>query len=48
MRDALRKANRHVELLVIDGGDHRFKSEQSKQAWSAATKFFSMYLGARE
>jgi dipeptidyl aminopeptidase/acylaminoacyl peptidase len=48
MRDALRKVNRHVELLVIDGGNHRFKSEQSNQAWSAATKFFSMYLGARE
>ncbi|MGE5820661.1 MAG: alpha/beta hydrolase family protein [Deltaproteobacteria bacterium] len=48
MRDALRKVNRHVELLVIDGGNHRFKSEQSNQAWFAATKFFSMYLGARE
>ena len=46
MRDALQKANRHVELLIIGGGNHRFKGEQSKQAWSAATKFFSMYLGA--
>jgi dienelactone hydrolase len=45
MQEALRKANRHVELLVIGGGDHGFKGEQSKQAWSAATKFFSMYLG---
>jgi dipeptidyl aminopeptidase/acylaminoacyl peptidase len=48
MRDALRKANRHGELLIIGGGDHGFKGEQSKQAWSAATKFFSIYLGARE
>jgi len=48
MQEALRKANRHVELLIIGGGDHGFKGEQSKQAWSAATTFFSMYLRTRE
>ena len=46
MRDALEKANRHVELLIIGGADHGFKAEQSRQAQSAATKFFSTYLGA--
>ena len=48
MRDALQKANRHVELLIIGGGNHRFKAEQSRQAWSAATKFFGMILGTPE
>ncbi|HEY6366506.1 MAG TPA: dienelactone hydrolase family protein [Candidatus Binatia bacterium] len=48
MREALRKANRHVELLIIAGGDHGFKGEQGEQAWSAAAKFFSMHLGSRE
>ena len=32
-------------LLIIGGGDHGFRGEQSKQAWSAATKFFRVYLG---
>jgi dipeptidyl aminopeptidase/acylaminoacyl peptidase len=48
MQEALQKANRHVELLVIGGGDHGFKGEQGEQAWSAATKFFNMHLGSRE
>jgi dipeptidyl aminopeptidase/acylaminoacyl peptidase len=48
MREALRKANRHVELLIIAAGDHGFTDEQSEQAWSAATKFFNMHLGSRE
>jgi dipeptidyl aminopeptidase/acylaminoacyl peptidase len=48
MQEALRKANRHVELLVIGGGDHGFKGEQDEQAWSAATKFFTMHLKPRE
>jgi dipeptidyl aminopeptidase/acylaminoacyl peptidase len=48
MRDALQKANRQVELLVIAGGDHGFKGEQDKQAWAAATKFLSLHLGSRE
>jgi dipeptidyl aminopeptidase/acylaminoacyl peptidase len=48
MREALRKANRPVELLIIGGGDHGFKGEQSEQAWSAATKFFNMHLKPRE
>ena len=48
MREALQKANRHVELLIIAGGDHGFKGEQGEQAWSAAAKFFSMHLGSRE
>lgn len=48
MREALRKANRYVELLVIGGGDHGFTDEQSKQAWSAATQFFRMHLGPHQ
>ena len=48
MREALRKANRQVELLVIAGGDHGFKGEQAEQAWSAVTKFLSMNLGSRD
>ena len=48
MRDALQKANRQVELLIIAGGDHGFKGEQDEQAWSAATKFFKTHLGSRE
>jgi len=48
MREALQKANRYVELLVIGGGDHGFTGEQSEQAWSAATKFFDLYLKTRE
>ena len=44
MRDALQKANRQVELLIIAGGDHGFKGEQDEQAWSSATKFFNMHL----
>ena len=48
MQEALSKADRHVELVVIDGGDHGFKGEQDEQAWSAATRFFNTYLGSRE
>jgi len=48
MRDALQKANRQVELLIIAGGDHGFKGEQDEQAWSSATKFFKTHLGSRE
>jgi dipeptidyl aminopeptidase/acylaminoacyl peptidase len=48
MQEALRKANRHVELLIISGGDHGFKGEQAEQAWSAATKFLTQHLGPRE
>jgi dipeptidyl aminopeptidase/acylaminoacyl peptidase len=48
MRQALQKANQYVELLVIGGAGHGFTGEQSEQAWSAATKFFSMYLKPRE
>ena len=48
MRDALQKANRQVELLIIAGGDHGFKGEQDEQAWSSATKFFNMHMKAGE
>jgi len=48
MREALRKANRHVELVIISGGDHGFKDEQAEQAWTAATKFFNMHMKPRE
>jgi dipeptidyl aminopeptidase/acylaminoacyl peptidase len=48
MRDALQKANRQVELLIIAGGDHGFKGEQDEQAWSSATRFFNMHLKPRE
>jgi dipeptidyl aminopeptidase/acylaminoacyl peptidase len=48
MREALQKAKRHVELLVIGGGDHGFTDEQSKEAWSATKQFFSMHLGSRQ
>jgi dipeptidyl aminopeptidase/acylaminoacyl peptidase len=48
MRQALQKANRYVELLVIGGGGHGFTDEQSEQAWSVAMKFFNMYLKPRE
>jgi dipeptidyl aminopeptidase/acylaminoacyl peptidase len=48
MQEALRKANRHVELLVIGGGDHGFKGEQDEQAWSAVTNFLLLHLRSRE
>jgi dipeptidyl aminopeptidase/acylaminoacyl peptidase len=48
MRDVLRKANREVELQIIAGGDHRFKREQTAQAWSVVTKFLSLHLRSRE
>ena len=48
MQEALRKTDGHVELLVITGGDHGFKGEQNKQAWSAVTKFLSLHVGSRE
>lgn len=48
MQEALRKVNRPVELLIIAGGDHGFKGEQSEQAWSAATKFLRLQLKPRE
>jgi dipeptidyl aminopeptidase/acylaminoacyl peptidase len=48
MQEALRKANGQVELLIIAGGDHGFKGEQDKQAWSAVTKFLRLHLGSRE
>jgi dipeptidyl aminopeptidase/acylaminoacyl peptidase len=48
MRDALQKANRYVELLVIGEADHGFTGEQTEQAWSATAKFFDLYLKTRE
>jgi dipeptidyl aminopeptidase/acylaminoacyl peptidase len=48
MREALQKANRDVELLIIGGGEHGFTVEQSEQAWSMVTEFFRMHLGSRE
>jgi len=48
MREALRKGNRHVELVIISGGDHGFKGEQAEQAWTAATKFFNMWMKLHE
>ncbi len=48
MREALQKANRDVELLIIGGADHGFTVEQNEQAWSVVTEFFSMHLGSRE
>jgi dipeptidyl aminopeptidase/acylaminoacyl peptidase len=48
MREALRKANRYVELLVIGGGDHGFTDEQNEQAWAATAQFFKMQLRVRE
>jgi dipeptidyl aminopeptidase/acylaminoacyl peptidase len=48
MREALRKANRYVELLVIGGGDHGFTVEQDKEAWSLTEQFFRMHLKPRE
>ncbi len=48
MREALQKANRYVELLVIGGGEHGFTAEQSEQAWSVVTEFFRIHLGSRE
>jgi dipeptidyl aminopeptidase/acylaminoacyl peptidase len=48
MREALQKANRYVELLVIGGGAHGFTDEQSEQAWSAAMQFFNLHLKPRE
>lgn len=48
MQEALRKVNRRVELLVIDGGDHGFTGDQNEQAWSSATKFFSTHMESRE
>jgi len=48
MREALQKANRHVELVIISGGDHGFKGEQAEQAWAATTKFFNMHMKPRE
>ena len=48
MREALQKANRDVELLIIAGGDHDFTVEQNDQAWSVVTEFFRMHLESRE
>lgn len=48
MREALQKANRYVELLIIGGGEHGFTAEQSEQAWSVVTEFFRIHLGSRE
>jgi dipeptidyl aminopeptidase/acylaminoacyl peptidase len=48
MREALQKANRDVELLIIGGADHGFTVEQSEQAWSVVTEFFRINLGSRD
>ncbi len=45
MQEALRKANRSVELQLIAGAAHGFTHSQSEQAWASATKFLSTHLG---
>ena len=47
MQDALRKANRPVELILVPGAGHGFTGVQSEDAWLATKKFFSTHLGPR-
>jgi dipeptidyl aminopeptidase/acylaminoacyl peptidase len=46
MQQALKKANRTVELQFIAGAGHGFNSTQSEQAWALTTKFLDTYLAA--
>lgn len=45
MRDALRRANRGVERLLIPGGGHGFTGAEYEQTWAAAMAFFDRHLG---
>lgn len=45
MQEALRKANRNVELQLIPGAEHGFTYSQREQAWPSVIKFFRTYLG---
>lgn len=45
MQEALRKAKRPVELVLVPGAGHGFTGVQSQHAWSATMKFFSTHLG---
>ncbi len=48
MQEALRKANRQVELQLITGAEHGFTSGQNEQAWPLALKFFTTHLAQGE
>lgn len=45
MRDALRRANRRVDLFLVPGGGHGFTGAEYEQTWAAATAFFDRHLG---
>jgi dipeptidyl aminopeptidase/acylaminoacyl peptidase len=47
MQEALRKANRQVDMQLIGGAAHGFTSSQDAQAWPLALKFFATHLGER-
>lgn len=44
MQEALRKANRDVELLIVPGAEHGFTVSQREQAWASVLEFFSTHL----
>jgi dipeptidyl aminopeptidase/acylaminoacyl peptidase len=44
MEEALRRANRDVELLRVPGAGHGFTISQSEEAWASVLEFFSTHL----
>jgi dipeptidyl aminopeptidase/acylaminoacyl peptidase len=44
MEEALRKANRDVELLLVPGAEHGFTISQREQEWASVVEFFSTRL----
>jgi len=47
MAEALKRARKPFEFLVIENGGHGFTGDDSIRSWQKAMEFLTAHLGAR-